>query len=109
MQEITLRELCKKYDVSRRAVQGYEKAGLVQASGKNKMGHLLYDMKSQERIQKIRMFQNIGFSIKDIAAIIDLPREEVFPLLEEQVKKLEKEQVRIEEQIIIVHKLLQQN
>lgn len=34
MSEITLREVCEKLGVSRRAVQGYEKAGLVTASGK---------------------------------------------------------------------------
>lgn len=35
MKEMTLREVCESANVSRRAVQGYEKAGLVSASGKN--------------------------------------------------------------------------
>ena len=34
----TLQELHMEYGVTRRAVQGYEKAGLVTASGKNKYG-----------------------------------------------------------------------
>lgn len=29
MQDATLREVCDKYKVSRRAVQGYEKAGII--------------------------------------------------------------------------------
>ena len=36
MAEMTLRELCDSLGVSRRAVQGYEKAGLVSPEGKTK-------------------------------------------------------------------------
>ena len=42
MAEMTLRELCDSLGVSRRAVQGYEKAGLVSPEGKNERGYLLY-------------------------------------------------------------------
>lgn len=35
---MTLREVCNKTGVSRRAIQGYEKVGLVLSSGKNKYG-----------------------------------------------------------------------
>ena len=37
-----LNEVCRDTGVSRRAVQGYENAGLVRATAKNKYGHLLY-------------------------------------------------------------------
>lgn len=47
---MTLREVCDTYGVSRRAVQGYEKAGLISASQKNERGYLLYDMTEQEQL-----------------------------------------------------------
>ncbi|NLG03198.1 MAG: hypothetical protein GX567_05155 [Clostridia bacterium] len=34
----TLYEICNEYAVTRRAVQGYEKEGLVSSTGKNKYG-----------------------------------------------------------------------
>ena len=43
MDELTLREVCNTFGVSRRTVQGYEKAGLVSATSKNSQGYLLYD------------------------------------------------------------------
>ena len=46
----TLHEICDAVGVTRRAVQGYEKAGLVCATDRNKYGHLLYDEESQQRI-----------------------------------------------------------
>ena len=53
MENFTLREIHASYGISRRAVQGYEKANLVSASGKNEYGHLLYDTAAVNRIQKI--------------------------------------------------------
>ena len=107
MQDATLREVCAKYKVSRRAVQGYEKAGIVKSTGKNKMGYLLYDAATQERIGIIRMYQEIGFSVREIKEIIDTPKTSTIPILENQMDKLKKERSRIEEQIEILYDLIQ--
>lgn len=82
----TLKEVCMELDVSRRAIQGYEKAGLVKATKKNKYGYLLYNQEAQERIKKIKLFQDIGFSIKEICILIDAPKEVLKPRLEKQVQ-----------------------
>lgn len=107
MQEATLREVCTKYNVSRRAVQGYEKAGIVKATGKNKMGHLLYDIAAQERIGRIHMYQEIGFSIREIKDMVDAPKTSMIPILENQMEKLKRERGRIEKQIEILYDLIQ--
>lgn len=65
--EMTLREVCDTLKVSRRAVQGYEKAGLVCASGKNRYGYLIYDEHAQERIRQIKLFQQLGFTLKEMS------------------------------------------
>lgn len=109
MQDATLREVCAKYNVSRRAVQGYEKAGIVKPTGKNKMGYLLYDAAAQERIGMIRMYQEFGFSVREIKELIDAPRISIIPILEKQLKKLEKEKRRIEEQIETLYDLIHKN
>lgn len=88
MSNMTLREVCDTVIVSRRAIQGYEKAGLVSASGRNERGYLLYDANSQERIRQIKLFQQLGFSIKEIKEIIDAPNHTIKATLEEQVEKL---------------------
>lgn len=106
MQEATLREVCAKYKVSRRAVQRYEKAGMVKATGKNKMRHLLYDITVQERIGRIHQYQEIGFSLREIKEIIDAPKISTIPILENQMEKLKKERGRIEEQIEILDDLI---
>ena len=73
------------------------------------MGYLLYDAATQERIGIVRMYQEIGFSVKEIKEIIDAPKTSISPLLENQMKKLEKEKGRIEKQIEILYSLIQKN
>ena len=75
MGEMTLRELCNVVGVSRRAIQGYERAGLVAPTGKTTRGYLLYNTAAQERIKKIKLFQNMGFQIREIREIIDGPND----------------------------------
>lgn len=96
---MTLREICEALEVSRRAVQGYEKAGLVSATDRNKYGHLLYDEAAMLRIARIKFYQQLGLSIKEIADIIDAPNIRVKAALEEQVQKLRKEKAEISELI----------
>ena len=73
------------------------------------MGYLLYDAATQERIGIVRMYQEIGFSVKEIKEIIDAPKTSNSPLLENQMKKLEKEKGRIKKQIEILYSLIQKN
>ncbi len=66
MKELTLRQVCREVGVTRRAVQGYEKRGLVKPSGKTKRGYLLYNDEAQERIRYLRRMQEYGYSLKEI-------------------------------------------
>ncbi|MEY8522856.1 MerR family transcriptional regulator [Lachnospiraceae bacterium 38-10] len=88
---MTLREISDTYGVSRRAVQGYEKAGLVASSEKDKRGYLLYDEAAQDRIRQIKFFQQMGFSIKEIKNMIDAPNDILKTILEIQVERLKKQ------------------
>lgn len=85
----TLSEVCSVLEVSRRAVQGYENAGLVSATGKNKYGHLLYDEEAQRRIKQIRLLQQLGFRVKEIKDIIDAPDEVLRKAVERQIEQMD--------------------
>ena len=95
----TLSEVCSVLEVSRRAVQGYENAGLVSATGKNKYGHLLYDEEAQRRIKQIRLLQQLGFRVKEIKDIIDAPAEVLRKAVERQIESL-KAEIEYKEEII---------
>lgn len=96
MSNMTLREVCQVTGVSRRAIQGYEQAGLVAATARNERGHLLYDEKSVERICRIKLFQDLGFSVKEITGIIDAPKQQLKEAVERKISALEEKGEEIE-------------
>ena len=104
---MTLREICNAAGVSRRAVQGYEKAGLVSALGKNERGHLIYDENTLERIKQIKLFQQLGFTIKEIETYIDAPNDILKTTLEEHIQKLKANSEHIEILIDKAHVLIE--
>lgn len=93
--QITLREMCEKMKVSRRVIQGYEKAGLMKATGKNKYGYLLYDDEMVRRAEHIKFLQDLGFKLKDIKNIIDAPKSVMKEALIKRVKELEEEAAKL--------------
>lgn len=108
MSTMTLREVCEETKVSRRAIQGYELAGLVAATARNDRGHLLYDEASRCRIQQIKLFQELGFSVKEIAGIIDAPKEELKEALAAKISALQEKGERIEVLIDKARRLIEQ-
>lgn len=87
--EKLLREVCETLEVSRRAVQGYEKAGLVSATGHNERGYLLYDEEAQKRIEECKMYQDMGFKVKEIVQVIDAPGDILRGALEEKLDEMQ--------------------
>ena len=106
MDELTLREVCSVVNVSRRAIQGYEKAGLVSATNRNKRGYLLYDENARERIKLVKLFQDMGFTVREIKRIIDGPDELLKAALEERLIKLQSELRQTEGIIDIVQDMI---
>lgn len=104
----TLREVNASTGVSRRAIQGYEKIGLVTAIDKNVRGHLLYDDKTVERIKLIKLFQQMGFSVKQIKGFIDEPKPVVKETLERRILELETKKDEIDQIIKYAYGLIEQ-
>lgn len=105
---ITLREVCEAEGVSRRAVQGYEQAGLVPPTGRNERGYLLYNESEQEKIRQIKFFQEMGFSIKEIKEISNAPKQVMKEAIERKIEKLWLEIDRKENIIEMAQELLKQ-
>ena len=104
--KMTLKAVCNHVGVTRRAIQGYEKAGLVKPTDKNKYGHLLYDEAAIEKIVKIKQYQNFGFSIKEIQALQNLSEEEVLKKLKSKLQSMQLEMQKLKENIDQLEQLI---
>lgn len=104
----TLAEVCNITKVSRRAVQGYEEKGLVGAKEKNKYGHLLYDDEMIRRIERIKLYQQLGFKVREIQEIIDKPNDVLKSELMKKVILLEKD-IKVKQWVILqVQKIIEE-
>ena len=95
----TLRQMCAELKIPRRAVQGYEKIGLVRPSGKNKYGHLLYSEPERERIRLIRFYQKLGFHLKEIKELLDADIPVRKAAIQAKIAELETKNVQLQELI----------
>ena len=107
MEEMTLREVCEKVGVSRRAIQGYEKLNMVHATGKNKYGHLLYDINAVEIICKIKMYRDLGFSVKTTKEIMESSEEIRIVAIRKKILEMNEEVFKLKKQIMIAEELIQ--
>lgn len=85
----TLREVCEMLKVSRRAIQGYEKIGLIKPTAKNKYGHLLYDEQTVNQIAGIQYCQKLGLELKEILSLTKGEQQDVCEKLEDHLAHLE--------------------
>lgn len=106
MAEMTLREVCLALGVSRRAIQGYENANLVSATNKTESGYLLYNDSARERIRQIKLYQNMGFTIKEIKAIIDGPPEVLKAALIDRKEKLKADIEHSQTMLAIIQEMI---
>lgn len=95
MKEYLLRELCEKCGVSRRAIQWYEKHGLVKPIGKNKMSYLLYDEAAVQKVTKIKSLQDYGFSVTEIQKYFESDSDEQKKILIEKYEELKEKSKRM--------------
>lgn len=91
MEKKTLRKICELVGITRRTVQGYEKAGLVTPVGKNKYGYLLYDDIDVEKIKQIKQYQDFGFSVKQIKVLLEATDELYMKMMIERLKDMQME------------------
>ena len=107
MSELTLKQVCDLVGVSRRAIQGYENERLVHSTGRTKQGYLLYNEEMIKRIQEIKMYQDAGFHVKQIAGIIDESIEIKKKALKEKIKYLNEKKEHIDITIHLIETYLE--
>lgn len=106
MQKKTLREVCNMVGVTRRAIQGYEKIGLVASVGKNKYGYLLYDEEAIEKIRTIKQYQEFGFKLKEIKELLEASKDVYMEMMNVQLIVMKEKFMELEANISRMEELL---
>ncbi len=76
MQRKTIGWVAEAADVNVQTVLYYERRGLLPAPSRSSSGYRLFDYEAVRRIRFIRRTQELGFSLKQIAALLALQGEQ---------------------------------
>ncbi len=93
---MTVNEVSKRTGVSIRALQYYDKIGLLKAAAYTEAGYRLYDDIALERLQQILLFRELEFPLKDIQKILSSPDFDQNKALQQQIELLELKKEHIE-------------
>ncbi len=83
---MTVNEVIKLTGVSVRALQYYDKIGLLHPAEYTEAGYRLYDDTALERLQQILLFRELEFSLKEIQSILLSPDFDRNRALEQQIR-----------------------
>jgi DNA-binding transcriptional MerR regulator len=74
--------------VTIRTLHHYDEVGLLSPSGRSDAGYRLYEDSDLERLQRILFYKELGFTLKEIQAIVDDPRTDPVGHLDRQRRLL---------------------
>lgn len=100
-----LSEVCKIVGVTRRALQEYDKIGLLHPSDKTEAGYWLYDENAIQQLMIIQVFVECGYERKKIKSILKMPSLDLLSEFDKLIATLEEKRKRIDGMINTVKTL----
>ncbi|MBQ6174483.1 MAG: MerR family transcriptional regulator [Clostridia bacterium] len=102
---MTVHEVSRLTGVSIRALQYYDRIGLLEPSGRTEAGYRLYDGAALETLQQILLFRELEFPLKDIRAIMRDPSFSREKALDQQIGLLELRREHLESLIALARRI----
>ena len=105
MENLTISQVSRMYDVTPRMLRHYEKLGLIKAGRRQDYAYRMYDEEAVRRLQQIIVLRKLRLSLKEIAILLgDTEQGESLRLLQGRLAELDDEI----ESLTLIRKLLKQ-
>ena len=92
----TVHQVSQITGVSVRTLHHYDELGLLRPAQVTEAGYRLYDEAALQRLHSILMYRELGFSLKEIKAILDDPGYDPKEALTRQIALLESQRRRLD-------------
>lgn len=102
---MTVHEVSRLTGVSIRALQYYDRIGLLRPASYSEAGYRLYDDRSLEVLQQILLFRELEFPLKEIKRIIQAPSFDRNKALEQQIELLRLKKEHLEKLIDLAREI----
>jgi len=97
----TVTEISRIAGVSVRTLHHYDAIGLLKPTEVTEAGYRLYDGKALERLYRILVFRELGFSLKEIGVILNAPDHDRNRILEKQIEAMQLKRTKLENRITL--------
>jgi DNA-binding transcriptional MerR regulator len=104
--ELTVGQVAALARVSVRTLHHYDEIGLLRPSGRSAAGYRLYDDDDLDRLHQVMLYRGLGFSLDDVAAVLDdrtaTPTDHLrrqLDLLSQRIGELEDMRLAVERQL----------
>ena len=92
MENLTITQVSKIYDVTPRMLRHYEKLGLIEVFHKEDYAYRMYDENAVRRLQQIIILRKLRLPLKQIAVILqDDKQQEALRIMQESISELNSE------------------
>lgn len=95
-------ELAKQTGLSVRTLHHYDKIGLLPATARTGAGYRIYEVSDIERLQRILFYRELGFTLDDIARVVDDPKTDASKHLLRQRELLVSSMERLQRMITAI-------
>ena len=76
-QELTVGQVAERFGVTVRTLHHYDEIGLLSPAGRSPAGYRLYGEADLVRLQHLVVYRRLGFSLEDVAVLLDDPDADV--------------------------------
>lgn len=95
----TVKEVCTLSGVSARTLRHYDAIGLLRPAELTEAGYRLYDDAAIDRLGMILLYRELGFSLREIAGLLDAPDDERSRVLETQIDRMKEQRRKLQARI----------
>jgi DNA-binding transcriptional MerR regulator len=103
---MTIGQLAGRAGISRSTLLYYDSIGLLRPSGRSAANYRKYTEEDASRLEKIRMYRQVGLSTGDIGRILGSPRGGAREILEKRFFELGREIALLREQQSVIVRML---
>ncbi len=104
--EYTIKQLADLADISPRTLRYYDQIDLLSPSRTSDAGYRYYGPAQVERLQQILFYRELGFSLENIAQILDAPDFDRCAALHDHLESLKQQRSRLDTLILTVEKTI---
>lgn len=95
----TVKEVSRLTGVSIRTLHHYDAIGLLKPTALTQAGYRLYDDAALERLYQILLYRELGLSLKEIGAVLELPDGARNRVLEQRIRNMQESVEKLQNRI----------